>query len=226
MIAMCVYICYITQNDTLKSSPFFLQQKSSQKNKQNLPTSHEHLRPSTSTSRRGRVFRRTKVAAAEIQGFEANAEHYLVVKEWSGDNGRARIPFDQGGGDSVISQKKNNRFQQKRKGDRKHGYNYKVVGIMWWFLVFFQDFFWRLVKYDHFTWEFCDLAYGIVIWATERYERLSFPKDVKHSTNMVSYKVSNLYSNYSPGKTIRWIAVKKASLRQRDKPVVKNWTAS
>ena len=101
------------------------------------------------------------MAAAEIQGFEANAEHYLVVKEGSGDNGRARIR-QQGGDDG--RQTKKNRFQQKRKGDLTQGYNFSSCGnYVVVISCFFQDFFWRLVKYGHFTWEFCDLVYGIVI---------------------------------------------------------------
>ena len=101
------------------------------------------------------------MAAAEIQGFEANAEHYLVVKEWIPTMGDG---FDNKGGEIRSSPKKKKKSIKKTRVTPYTGIilpscgNYVVV-----ISCFFQDFYWRLVKYDHFTWEFCDLVYGIVI---------------------------------------------------------------
>lgn len=97
MIA-CVYIhCYITQNDCPWILPFFSSKKSPTKNKQNTTRLLTNIFDRRRQPSPGTIRRVCQVAAAEIQGFEANAEHYLVVKEGSGDNGRARIR-QQGGG--------------------------------------------------------------------------------------------------------------------------------
>ena len=60
------------------------------------------------------------MAAAEIQGFEANAEHYLVVKEWIPTMGDG---FDNKGGE-IRSSPKKKKINQKNKGDPLHGYNF------------------------------------------------------------------------------------------------------
>lgn len=98
-----------------ESSQNFLQKNPQQKTNKTLPDFSQHFRPSTSTFRPAGWSSDRKVAAAEIQGFEANAEHYLVVKEGSGDNGRARIR-QQGGEMMVISEKKNTDFNKKPEG--------------------------------------------------------------------------------------------------------------
>lgn len=175
--------------------PFFLHQKIPNKNQKptNLLTTFDRLKNLSP----GRFFVRTIRRVCERwlpRRFRASKPMPSIISS-------SRSGFPQWEMDSTTRGVRFGHLRKKKKSIKKTRVtpytgiilpscgNYVVV-----ISCFFQDFYWRLVKYDHFTWEFCDLVYGIVIWATERYERLSFPKDVKHSTNMVSYKVSNLYS--------------------------------